>query len=112
MPSHIGILGNKKVDALVKRTLFYSKINISLLPSIEQVKSIIRHYLKQQTTSHFKKRAEEVVTTDSHGIQFASYLALNPSLKRQPGLPHPSSVSRTLNRLRLYLNHGVTFTPT
>ena len=74
---------------------------MSLPPSLGQVKSTIRCHLKGQTTSHFKKKAEEVVGTDSHGIQFASYLALNPSLKPQSGSPHPPSVSRTLNRLRL-----------
>ena len=101
VPSHIGIPGNEKVDALVKRALSYAQINISLPPSFGQIKSTIRRHLKRQTASHFKKRAEEVVPTDSHGIQFASYLALNPTLKPQSGLPHPPSVSRTLNRLRL-----------
>ena len=101
VPSHIGIPGNEQVDALVKRALSYSQINMSLPPSLGQVKSTIRRHLKGQTTSHFKKKAEEVVRTDSHGIQFASYLALNPSLKPQSGSPHPPSVSRTLNRLRL-----------
>ena len=101
IPSHIGIPGNERVDALVKQALSYSQISISLPPTLGQVKSSIRRYLKLRTTAHFKKRAEEVVTPNSHGIQYAPYLALNPSLRPQLGLSHPPSVSRTLNRLRL-----------
>ena len=101
IPSHIGIPGNERVDALVKQALSYSQISTSLPPTLGQVKSSIRRYLKLRTTAHFKKRAEEVVTPNSHGIQYAQYLALNPSLRPQLGFSYPPSVSRTLNRLRL-----------
>jgi hypothetical protein len=101
IPSHIGIPGNEQVDALVKQALSYSQISTSLPPTLGQVKSSIRRYLKLRTTAHFKKRAEEVVTPNSHGIQYAQYLALNPSLRPQLGFSYPPSVSRTLNRLRL-----------
>ena len=60
VPSHIVIPGNEQVYALVKWALSYSEINMSLPPSLGQVKSTFRRHLKGQTTSHFKKKAEEL----------------------------------------------------
>ena len=101
VPSHIGIPGNEQVDTLVKQALLLPDVNMSLPPTLGQVKSSIRRYLSQTTKDFFGKEATKPVPATSHGMKFSLYLALNPSLKPQGVSSHPPSVSRTLNRLRL-----------
>ena len=95
IPSHIGIPGNEKADELAKTTKYIDRVQITLQPSRQQIKRLIKPITRHSISEDVKDRAQQ----GSHSARW--YIKATDLLPHPVVRNTPRWLAVTAHRLRL-----------